>query len=77
MTTRFPSSPWTEETRGIQENFTGNVGSPLTATDDDGDILTYSKAGNGADNANESITVDRATGQLMVGGGGLNFEAPD
>ena len=65
-----------EETRGIQENFTGNVGSPLTATDDDGDILTYSKAGNGADNANESITVDRATGQLMVGGGGLNFEAP-
>ena len=69
-----PEFALAEETRGIQENFTGNVGSPLTATDDDGDILTYSKAGTGADNANTSITINRATGQLMVGG--LNFEAP-
>ena len=58
------------QTRGIMENFKGGVGSPLTATDDDGDILTYSIAGDGDDN--EDFTIDRATGQLMVDG--LNFE---
>ena len=36
-----PEFALTTETRGITENATGNVGSPLTATDDDGDILTY------------------------------------
>ena len=37
-----PEFALTDETRGITENATGNVGSPLMATDDDGDILTYS-----------------------------------
>ena len=45
-----PEFALTTETRGITENATGNVGSPLTATDDDGDILTYSLADPGVDN---------------------------
>ena len=69
-----PEFALTTETRGITENATGNVGSPLTATDDDGDILTYSLVAGGADNG--SFTIDRATGQLMVGSAGLNFETP-
>ena len=55
------------------ENATGNVGSPLKATDDDGDILTYSLA-DGDDN--DLFSIDRATGQLMVGSAGLDFEMP-
>ena len=69
-----PEFALTTETRVIMENSTGNVGSPLTATDDDGDILTYSMATGGADN--DSFTIDRATGQLMVGAAGLDFEIP-
>ena len=69
-----PEFALTTETRVITENSTGNVGSPLTATDDDGDILTYSITGTGVDN--EDFTIDRATGQLMVAAGVLNFEAP-
>ena len=69
-----PEFALTTETRGITENATGNVGSPLTATDDDGDILTYSMADGGADNG--SFAINRATGQLMVGSAGLNFEVP-
>ena len=67
-----PEFALTAETRGITENTVGNVGSPLTATDDDGDILTYSIAGVGANNV--SFTINRATGQLMVAG--LDFENP-
>ena len=67
-----PEFALTTETRGITENATGNVGSPLKATDDDGDILTYSLADVGADNG--SFTIDRATGQL--GSSGLDFEDP-
>ena len=37
-----PEFALTTETRVVTENSTGNVGSPLRATDDDGDILTYS-----------------------------------
>ena len=66
-----PEFALTTETRGITENATGNVGSPLKATDDDGDILTYS-IGTGGDN--DSFTIDRATGQL--GSSGLDFENP-
>ena len=69
-----PEFALTDETRGITENATGNVGSPLMATDDDGDILTYSLADGGTDNG--SFDIDRATGQLMVGEAGLNFESP-
>ena len=67
-----PEFALTTETRGTTENATGNVGAPLKATDDDGDILTYSLA-DGDDN--ELFTIDRATGQLMVGSDGLDFEA--
>ena len=67
-----PEFALTTETRGITENATGNVGAPLKATDDDGDILTYSLADGGADNG--SFTIDRATGQL--GSSGLDFEMP-
>ena len=69
-----PEFALTDETRGITEDATGNVGSPLMATDDDGDILTYFRAGAGADN--EHFTIDRRTGQLMVGSAGLDFESP-
>ena len=67
-----PEFALTTETRGITENATGNVGAPLKATDDDGDILTYSLADGGADNG--SFSIDRATGQL--GSAGLDFEMP-
>ena len=68
-----PAFALTAETRGITENTTGDFGSPLMATDDDGDILTYSKADGGADNA--KFTIDRATGQLRVASGAtLNYE---
>ena len=58
----------TTETRVVFENSTGNAGSPLRATDDDGDILTYSIVTGGGG----SFGIDRATGQLTVDG--LNFE---
>ena len=71
-----PEFALTVETRVIAENTTGNVGSPLTATDDDGDILTYSLVGAADDNDNNFFDIDRATGQLVVGDAGLNFEMP-
>ena len=66
-----PEFALTTETRVVSENSTGNVGSPLRATDDDGDILTYSivPGGDGA-----SFGIERATGQLTVAG--LDFEDP-
>ena len=61
--------------RRITENSTGNVGSPITAMDADGDIRTYSVAGDGDDNAR--FAIDRVTGQLKVASGTtLNFESP-
>ena len=48
-------------TRRVEENSTGNVGGPVTATDGNGDKLTYAITV-GAD----SFKIDMATGQLMV-----------
>ena len=68
--------------RSIRENTVGNVGQPVRATDADtggrgvaADILTYSIPETGLDN--DSFSIDRATGQLMVKKGVvLNYEDP-
>ena len=52
----------TNVTRRVEENSTGNVGGPVTATDGNGDMLTYTLSGNGA----ASFKIDPGTGQLMV-----------
>ena len=70
-----PEFPSTGVARRIAENSKGNIGGPIRATDDDGDLVTYSVAGSGADNA--SFTIDRVTGQLKVASGTtLDFESP-
>ena len=48
-------------TRRIAENSTGNVGGPITATDANGDILTYSITGADADNDLSPSTRPRAS----------------
>ena len=50
-------------TRRVEENSKGNVGGPVTATDGNGDKLTYTLDGTDAG----SFKIDMATGQLMVG----------
>ena len=68
----------TDVTRRVEENSTGNVGGPVTATDGDGDKLTYTISNatppntfNHDDDINTPdiprFTIDAATGQLMVG----------
>ena len=62
----------TDVTRRVEENSTGNVGGPVTATDADGDKLTYTISGDeryfrlsmGA--TVDRFTIDAATGQLMA-----------
>ena len=57
-------SPADTATRTIAEN-TGagkDIGVPVTATDEDGDILTYSLGGTDA----ASFDIDQATGQLQT-----------
>ena len=66
-------------TRRIAENSTGNVGGPITATDANGDILTYSIPDT-ADADAALFAINPATGQLMVqltGTEELNYEDPD
>ena len=71
------------------ENSIGNVGAPITATDADGDVLTYSKGEDTSDTNNinnELFKIDPKTGQLTVDNGvggpptvmddGLDFENP-
>ncbi len=61
-------------TREIAENSAAdaNVGAPVSATDPDGDTLTYSLTGTDADKFN----VDSSTGQITVGSGtNLDYEA--
>ena len=50
-------------TRRVEENSKGNVGGPVTATDGNGDKLTYTLGGTDV----EFFEIDMATGQLMVG----------
>ena len=67
-----PAFSPTTVTRRVEENSKGNVGGPVTATDGDGDELTYTITG-GDDQA--SFKIDMATGQLMVGDDTtLNYE---
>ena len=66
-----PAFSPTSVTRRVEENSTGNVGGPVTATDGDGDKLTYAITG---DNAG-SFKIDMATGQLMVDTD-LDYETP-
>ena len=58
-------------TREVAENTEAgtDIGAPLVATDEDGDVLTYTLTGAGAD----SFAIDWATGQLMTKAA-LNFE---
>ena len=64
----------TTVTRRVEENSKGNVGGPVTATDSNGDRLTYTLGGTDA----TSFKIDAATGQLMVGNGvTINYEVDD
>ena len=71
-----PSFALTGVTREITEDNKGNIGSPVTATDADGDLLTYSLSTADAGLDNTRFSIDRATGQLKVGSTPLNFEMP-
>ena len=53
-----------DTTREVAENsgVGSNVGAPVSATDDDGDTLTYSLAGTDAN----SFTIDSGTGQIKI-----------
>ena len=70
---RAPEFASTDVNRRIAENSAGTiVGGPVTATDADGDILTYSLSGAGATQTVGGVdvarfTINPATGQLMVG----------
>ena len=57
-----PAFSPTSVTRRVEENSTGDVGGPVTATDGNGDKLTYAITGENA----VSFKIDMATGQLMV-----------
>ena len=58
-----PAFAATAVTRRVEENSVGNVGGPVTATDANGDKLTYSVSG---DDATNRFKIDPATGQLMT-----------
>ena len=59
--------------REVNENETGNVGAPVTATDAEGDSIAYSKSG-GADM--DAFEVNDTSGQITVGADTeLNFES--
>ena len=69
-----PAFSPTTVTRRVEENSKGNVGGPVTATDGDGDELTYTITG-GSDQT--SFKIDMATGQLMVGDVKIDYEEKD
>ena len=60
-----PSFPASTATREVEENRLAgtNVGAPVTATDADGDTLTYTLGGTDA----SAFALDPATGQITVG----------
>ena len=68
-----PAFTSTAVTRRVEENSTGNVGGPVTATDANSDKLTYT-LGDAGDN--DPFKIDIATGQLMVDGT-INYENVD
>ena len=59
-----PAFALNADTRGVEENSDGgvNVGDPVTATDGDGDILTYRLEGPDA----ASFAIDSASGQIQT-----------
>ena len=70
-----PAFASTDVTRRVEENSTGNVGGPVTATDGNGDKLTYTISGtdttfnhdgNGDTPNIDRFKIDPATGQLMT-----------
>ena len=68
---------------GIEENMTGSIGDPVTASDDDNDVLLYDfgalKDADGDDigNDNDLFNIAERTGQLSVkGDDGIDFETP-
>ncbi len=68
-----PGTPLTSATREVAENSPAGtvVGAPLTATDPDGDTVTYAASGAGA----ASFAVNSATGQITVAAGAsLDYE---
>ena len=80
-----PAFSPTDVTRRVEENSKGNVGGPVTATDGNGDKLTYTISGDDAmfDHDNDGgtpdinrFTIDMATGQLMAAVK-LNYEGDD
>ena len=65
---KLPTSP----SRSIEENSTGNVGTPITAIDPDDSTLEYTLGGTDAD----KFDIGLNTGQITVGDGTvLNYEA--
>ena len=73
-TNTAPAFASTTVSRRVEENSKGNVGGPVTATDDNDDKLTYTLGGPDE----MSFKIDAATGQLMVGDGvTINYEADD
>ena len=70
-----PAFASTDVTRRVEENSTGNVGGPVTATDGNGDKLTYTISGTDTTFDHDGIEatpdidrfkIDPATGQLMT-----------
>ena len=73
---RFPLFDPAAVTRTVAENSAAGtaVGAPVTATDPDNDVLTYSLAGDDA----SSFAIGPSTGQLAVGSGAdLDYESGD
>ena len=68
-----PAFSPTTVTRRVEENSKGDVGGPVTATDGDGDELTYTLGGTDV----ASFKIDMATGQLMVGDVKIDYEEKD
>ncbi len=60
--------------RRIVENTSGDFGSPVTASDADGDVLNYALTDDNTDD-NEKFAIDQKTGQLSVTED-LDFENP-
>ena len=60
----------TSVAREVQESSAGrNVGPPVVATDDDGDVLNYTPV-----TENSPFSINQATGQIMVGTAALDYE---
>ena len=72
LTNEAPEFASATVTRRVEENSTGNVGGPVTATDGDDDKLTYTISGDDATftptdgEEMDRFTINAATGQVMA-----------